>query len=290
MAVAAGHKWGQFIGEYCESAIEPLLQEFADKHGLYLDKRGPRPARSGVKLRWVDSFHNGHDLDYVLERGGTPAKTGTPIAFIESAWRRYTKHSKNKAQEIQGAILPIAEKHRFSAPMLGCILAGEYTSGALTQLRSIGFKVLYLTYDSVIQAFASVGVDARFDESTPDKEFKAKMRQWKEVSAPKRKDVWKELLKLNKRSLDEFMLHMERAVVRQINAVRIVPLHGVANERRRIHDRVAGPVGSRPPLVGVRVVAANEISRDVANIGVEDPHRRVLQASRRERDDRHRLA
>lgn len=158
MANAAGHKWGQFIGDYCESAIEPLLRQFAEKHGLFLDKKGPRPARSGKKLRWVDSFGNSHDLDYVLERGGTPDKIGTPIAFIESAWRRYTKHSKNKAQEIQGAILPIAEKHRFSAPMLGCILAGEYTSGALDQLRSIGFKVLYLTYDYVIQAFASVGI------------------------------------------------------------------------------------------------------------------------------------
>src|SRR2546423_10453545 len=106
MAEAAGHKFGQFIGEYCESAIEPLLQEFADKYGLFLDKKGPRPARSGKKLRWVDSYGNGHDLDYVLERGGTPEKVGTPIAFIESAWRRYTKHSKNKAQESQGAVLP----------------------------------------------------------------------------------------------------------------------------------------------------------------------------------------
>jgi hypothetical protein len=145
MAEAAGHKWGQFVGEYCESALEPLLQDFADKHGLFLDKKGPRPARSGKKLRWVDSYGNGHDLDYVLERGGTPEKSGTPVAFIESAWRRYTKHSKNKAQEIQGAVLPIAEKHRYSAPLLGCILAGDYTANSLNQLRSIGFKVLYLS-------------------------------------------------------------------------------------------------------------------------------------------------
>ena len=51
MAEAAGHRWGQFVGEYCESAIEPLLQGFADKHGLFLDKKGPRPARSGKKLQ-----------------------------------------------------------------------------------------------------------------------------------------------------------------------------------------------------------------------------------------------
>jgi hypothetical protein len=127
VAEAAGHKFGQFIGEYCEALVEPLLQEFAAKHNLFLDKKGTRPARSGKKVRWVDSYGNRHELDYVLERGGAPEKVGTPVAFIESAWRRYTKHSRNKAQEIQGAVLPLAVKHHFSSPMLGCILAGVYT-------------------------------------------------------------------------------------------------------------------------------------------------------------------
>ena len=44
---------------------------------------------------------NVHDLDYVFEQGGTEATIGQPKAFIEIAWRRYTKHSRNKAQEIQ---------------------------------------------------------------------------------------------------------------------------------------------------------------------------------------------
>ncbi len=105
MAEASGHKWGQFIGEFCESAIEPLLQAFAVQHGLFLDKKGIRPARPGKKLNWMDSFGNSHDLDYVLERDGAPEKIGTPIAFFESAWRRYTKHSRNKAQEIQGPLV-----------------------------------------------------------------------------------------------------------------------------------------------------------------------------------------
>jgi hypothetical protein len=156
MAEAAGHKFGQFIGEYCEGAIEPLLKEFADRHGLFLDKAGDRPARSGKKVKWIDSYGNSHNLDYVLERGGTPEKVGTPVAFIESAWRRYTKHSRNKAQEIQGAVLPIRDRHQFSAPFMGCVLAGVYTAGALEQLRSIGFKILYFTYDSVIEAFNTV--------------------------------------------------------------------------------------------------------------------------------------
>ena len=243
MAEAAGHKCGQFVGEYCESAVEPLLQAFADKHGLFLDRKGLRPARSGKKLRWVDSYGNGHDLDYVLERGGTPDKVGTPVAFIESAWRRYTKHSKNKAQEIQGAVLPIAEKHRFSAPLLGCILTGDYTGNALNQLRSNGFKVLYLTYDSVIEAFSMVGVNARFDETTPDADHRAKLEKWATVPNEKKGEVWGRLIELNKRSLDEFMLHLERAVVRQINAVRILPLHGAAKDCLGVADAIAYVAG-----------------------------------------------
>jgi hypothetical protein len=230
MAEAAGHKFGQFIGEYCEAALEPLLQEFADRHSLFLDKVGPRPARSGVKVQWIDSYGSTHTLDYVLERGGSPEKVGTPVAFIESAWRRYTKHSRNKAQEIQSAVLPIRDKHRFSAPFMGCILAGVYTSGALEQLRSSGFRILYFSYASVMEAFRTVGVDVRFDEKTPDKEFAAKMAKWKKVSAQRRGKVWEKLVELNRQSVDEFMSHLERCVRRQITAVRITPLHGAAKD------------------------------------------------------------
>ena len=199
------------------------------------------------------------DLDYVLERGGTPEKVGTPVAFIESAWRRYTKHSKNKAQEIQGAVLPIAEKHHFSAPLLGCILAGVYTTGALEQLRSVGFKVLYFTYDSVVAAFASVGVDARFDELTPDADFDKKGKRWAKVAARKRVDVWQKLLELNARNVQEFMTHLERTVKRQITAVRVIPLHGSAKDCISVADAIrfvenydeAAPTG---PLVKYEVL------------------------------------
>ena len=107
MAISPGHKFGQLIGEVLEQAIEPILCEFAKKQGLYLDKKGPRPARVGQKVCWTDLNGNKHDLDFVIEREGSRDRVGVPVAFIEAAWRRYTKHSRNKAQEIQGAILPL---------------------------------------------------------------------------------------------------------------------------------------------------------------------------------------
>src|SRR5262249_4617115 len=148
-----------------------LLATFAEKHGLYLDRQGPRSCRPGMKCTWLDLNKNKHDLDFVLERGGTPEKLGIPAAFIETAWRRYTKHSRNKAQEIQGAIAPLAETYKNARPFLGVILAGVFTPGALAQLESLGFTVLYFSYGSIIAAFKACGIDASFDEDTPDTEF-----------------------------------------------------------------------------------------------------------------------
>jgi hypothetical protein len=107
VAVSYAHRWGQIIGDVFQASVHVLLQEVAAEHGLYLDRQGPRKARSGKKLRWQDRYGNYHDLDYVMERGGTDDVRGLPVAFIETAWRRYTKHSKNKAQEIEGALVPL---------------------------------------------------------------------------------------------------------------------------------------------------------------------------------------
>ena len=117
MAESPAHTFGQIIGNVLEDAVDPIIREVAEKCGLFLDKQGPRPARKGrKKVTWKDSYENKHDLDYVLEEGGTPGKVGRPRAFIEIAWRRYTKHSKNKAQEIQGAVRPLVDTHWRNAP------------------------------------------------------------------------------------------------------------------------------------------------------------------------------
>ena len=238
MAEAKGHKFGQTLGEWCERAIEPLLQEFADRHGLYLDKHGVRVGRKGRKVRWLDGYGNAHDLDYVLERGGSDERIGTPVAIIESAWRRYTKHSRNKAQEIQGAVLPVRDHHHFSAPFLGCILAGVYTGGALSQLRSLGFNLLHFDYPSIVKAFNAVGIDARFDERTTDAEFAQKQLQWDALTPRKRTRIWKKLLELKRDDVQDFMSALERAVGRQISAVRIIPLHGVPHEYGSIGEAI----------------------------------------------------
>jgi hypothetical protein len=236
MAESPAHKFGQIIGDLLELALKPHLQKFARKHKLYLDKKGERKARSGKKVSWTDANNNKHDLDFVLERGGTENKIGVPVAFIESAWRRYTKHSRNKAQEIQSAVLPLATKYKSSSPFVGVILAGEFTQGALTQLKSLGFGVLYFPYDSVVKAYAKFGIDASSDEKTAEADFRKKIDSWNKL--PNKEDVAKELLKLNKKSVDEFLNSLSDSVSRFIERIIILPLHGQENISNSVTEAI----------------------------------------------------
>jgi len=196
MAESPSHQFGQVIGDVLEAALRPALQDFANKYNLYLDKHGPRPAREGNKVTWTDKNGNKHDLDFVLERSGTANIIGTPVAFIETAWRRYTKHSRNKAQEIQGAIMPLVETHGTS-PFIGVVLAGEFTQGAISQLSSLGFAVAYFPYPTVIKAFSTVGIDASSDEETPDEEFAARIVKWNALGLAQKDKVCQELRRVS---------------------------------------------------------------------------------------------
>lgn len=227
MATSPSHKFGQLIGNLLEQYLEPELEEFCKERGLYLDKRGSRPpARSGSKVSWEDKYGNVHDLDFVIEVGGTPKKKGRPIAFIEAAWRRYTKHSRNKAQEIQGAILPIAEKYAWDAPFLGAVVAGIFTAGSLNQMRSTGFEILYFSYDSIVNAFGSVDIDVRFDESTADSLFKRAIEQIELLDGTQWSLVHKSLKDQNQRGITDFFCALEKTLDRRLSQIIIIPLHG----------------------------------------------------------------
>ena len=156
MAVSPAHQFGQEIGLLLEEIIKPLLSDFSSARGLYLDAKGPRgKARSGNKVTWTDKYGNNHDLDFVIERKGTSDDRGRPLAFIESAWRRYTKHSRNKAQEIQGAILPIVENYHWDAPFKGVIFAGIF-SGMPADRINLVYECCWWLHILMIFVFANV--------------------------------------------------------------------------------------------------------------------------------------
>jgi len=239
MAKSPSHEFGQIIGFILEKTVSSILTNCAEKHNLYLDKQGKRTARKGKKVSWVDKYGNNHDLDFVLEHGGSDQNIGKPVAFIESAWRRYTKHSRNKAQEIQGALLPIIAANSMRAPFKGVILAGVFTQGALEQLESVGFCVLYFRYETVIEAFKNVQIDASFDEDTPDSEFSKKLQQWKKLSSQDQDLVIDSLIKINGSGIRRFLDELEYAITRRIKFIRILPLHGVESVLQSIEDAIS---------------------------------------------------
>lgn len=231
MAESPSHKFGQIIGNLLEAVIEPFLSSFALERNLYLDhQKKPRKSRKGKKVTWEDPYGNVHDLDYVLERDGNDTITGVPVAFIEVAWRRYTKHSRNKAQEIQGAILPLAERFQWSNPFLGAVLAGVFTEGSLGQLRSLGFQVLYFPYETLVAAFAKEGIDIAFDETTPDAAFRECVEKIEAASGRKMERIKRHLVVANQEDLDRFMEALNERLDRMVERVVIIPLYGRSNE------------------------------------------------------------
>lgn len=240
MAESPAHKFGQVIGELLESIVRPQLEKFCVDHNLYLDhQKNERAARPGLKVTWEDKYGNTHDLDFVIEREATDNKIGRPVAFIEVAWRRYTKHSRNKAQEIQGAILPLAEKYRWDSPFLGAVLAGEFTSGSIDQLRSLGFSVLYFPYESLVAAFHSENIEIQFDEDTPDSTFSKTTTKIEQLSPVELNRIKAHLVQANQTGITIFLTSLNDRIGRNVKRVIVIPLYGITNEFFSIEQAVA---------------------------------------------------
>jgi hypothetical protein len=244
MAESLAHKWGQCIGDALEVFVRNILGEIARRHALYLDYKRPRNARRGQgKVTWQDGYGNKHDLDYVLERGGTEDKLGIPIAFVESAWRRYTKHSKNKVQEIEAAVMPIALTFSRHQPFCGAVLAGEFTRNALHQLESKGFAVLHIPYESILAAFEELDIDASSEDGvggTTEEQFREKIAKWK--SSPQPRATNRLLAKLNAfhgREIAYFKQRLEAALNRQVTWIRLTVLRGQSVECSDVESAIA---------------------------------------------------
>ncbi len=240
MAQSPTHKFGQIIGDLLEEMLRQPLAEVAAKHGYYLDYKHERPARNNrKKVTWTDHKNNNHDLDYVLEQGGTEDQIGSPKAFIESAWRRYTKHSRNKAQEIQGAVSVLAETYSEHHPFLGVVLAGVFTEGSMQQLRSHGFSIVYCPYETVLATFKCVGINAGFDEATSDAEVSKKVNAYSALSKAKHSKLISTLQSLVQEDLTQFLGELEQSLTRKIVRVFVATLHGPVHELAGVQAAVA---------------------------------------------------
>lgn len=228
MAISDSHRLGQLIGIMLENAIKPQLQSVLGPSHFLDSVSTSRVVRAGKKkVTWCDSQGNKHDLDFVIEQNGTDSIIGAPKAFIECAWRRYTKHSKNKAQEIQGAVLPLAETYAHHKPFLGAILAGDFTAPSLQQLESHGFHVLYISYQEIVQAyFSAINLDISYDERTSLLDLKSKADAVEQLNQQQLNSVIQQLTKIIQPKLIPFLQFLQISLTRTIDKIIVQPLYG----------------------------------------------------------------
>jgi len=156
---SAGHKLGQLVGDWFEEFfVLPLLRRVAEHLKLYLDCRFCiRPAREGDKIIWTDLEGNQVDYDFVMELDATEENLGIPVAFFECFWRRGKRHSKDKARDDTGKLLPMRDVHP-TARFLGIVAGGDFTAPARTLVQNRQIDLFYVPKAKIVSAFEKNGL------------------------------------------------------------------------------------------------------------------------------------
>ena len=171
---SSGHKLGQLIGDwYEEYFVFPLLREVGNALNLFVDSRFITRKVRDAKILWDDLDGNSVDYDFVLELGGSDNKSGIPVAFIECFWRRGSRHSKDKARDDSGKLMPMRETYP-TARFLGIVAAGDFTKPARELVRSRGIDLFYVPKEKIVEAFRRCGLIMDYPDKLPEEE-KAKI-------------------------------------------------------------------------------------------------------------------
>lgn len=165
---SSGHKLGQLVGDWFEEQVAvALLEAVADELGLYLDHRFKnRKCRTG-KIIWSDLDDNDVDYDFVLELGGNISEKGIPLAFFETFWRRGSRHSKDKARDDSGKLMPMRDTYP-TARVLGIISAGDFTKPAQELVRSRSIDLFYIPKAKICAAWQDCGVEMDYVDSASE--------------------------------------------------------------------------------------------------------------------------
>jgi hypothetical protein len=171
---SAGHKLGQLVGDWFEEYIVyPLLRQVGNRLKLYLDTRFRTRAARGDKILWKDEEGNRVDFDFVLELDGSDEALGIPVAFFESFWRRGARHSKDKARDDIGKLLPMRQAYP-TARFLGIIAGGDFTAPARELVQNRHIDLFYVPKAKILTAFERCKLLIDYPDRSPESE-KAKL-------------------------------------------------------------------------------------------------------------------
>jgi hypothetical protein len=172
---SAGHSLGQKVGDWLEEFfVLPLLTQVARHLKLFLDHRfRTRPARGGEKIAWKDEEDNEVDYDFVMELDGNDKSIGIPVAFFECFWRRGKRHSKDKARDDSGKLMPMRDTYP-TARFLGIVAGGDFTGPASTLVQSRRIDLFCVPKAKIITAFQKHRIQIDYPDRTPE-ETKAQL-------------------------------------------------------------------------------------------------------------------
>ena len=172
-ASSSGHKLGQIIGDWYEEYFaQPILQKVANELNLYLDCRFKNRNCRGEKIIFQDLDGNDVDYDFVMEIDGTDEGRGIPVAFFETFWRRGSRHSKDKARDDTGKLLPMKSTYP-TARVLGLVSAGNFTGPARELVLSRGVDLFYVEKQKIVDAWAKHNIPIDYlDKSSEDEKSK----------------------------------------------------------------------------------------------------------------------
>lgn len=224
---SSGDKLGQLIGDwYEEYFVLPLLQGVGKSLNLFVDSRFiNRNVREG-KILWDDLDGNYVDYDYVLEIAGTNDKLGNPVGFIECFWRRGAHHSKDKARDDSGKLMPMRETYP-TARFLGIVSAGDFTKPARDLVRSREIDLFYVPKEKIVNAFHSCGLTIDYpDKLAEDDKAKIVEKFEKHFTVSKKKAVKKALIELVGQTTIESYVDRVRATLSALpQEIRLILRH-----------------------------------------------------------------
>ena len=132
----------------------------------------------------------------------------------------------------------MAETYHDSHPFLGAVLAGEFTEPSLEQFRSHGFNLIYCSYQTVLQAFASEGVDVSSEEDSSDDELQSKVDAFGRLSQLQQERIATKIQELHGDQFESFFDSLAGSLRRRVEYVFVLPLSGSPHRFESIQDAV----------------------------------------------------
>lgn len=160
---SAGHKLGQTVGDWYEQYfVFPMLAKIANKLQLRLASRF---IPNSVTV-WKDIDGNEVDYDFVMSLCDQRQNI-MPVAFFESFWRRGTRHSKDKARDDCGKLMPM--KNTYSTTrLLSIVAAGDFTAPAREYVHSRNIDLFYIAKPFIIEAWRINGFVIDYADNLPE--------------------------------------------------------------------------------------------------------------------------